>query len=178
MVVWDDGDDLHAEPRAPYPHTRETLLLRAEQQGAAALLGAFARSVEAAYLLRTGWAHEVAATRDTIRRRVTVQVAGATDEELARDPYARGARVPSTAFQVVRAALADGPVLVQTPRARLRPQPRLRALPRTGALPALLGPARPDRSHDPAGLPLVRHRRGCLGLRRLRPPRAAGTGAR
>ena len=121
VVVWDDGDDLHAEPRAPYPHTRETLLLRAEQQGAAALLGAFARSVEAAYLLRTGWAHEVAATRDTIRRRVTVQVAGATDEELARDPYARGARVPSTAFQVVRAALADGPVLVQTPRAGYAP---------------------------------------------------------
>ena len=28
-VVWDDGDDLHEEPRAPYPHVRETLLLRA-----------------------------------------------------------------------------------------------------------------------------------------------------
>ena len=27
--VWDDGDDLHAEPRAPYPHAREVLLLRA-----------------------------------------------------------------------------------------------------------------------------------------------------
>ena len=22
VVIWDDGDDLHAEPRAPYPHTR------------------------------------------------------------------------------------------------------------------------------------------------------------
>ena len=28
-VVWDDGDDLHAEPRAPYPHVREVLRLRA-----------------------------------------------------------------------------------------------------------------------------------------------------
>src|SRR5581483_9930887 len=27
--IWDDGDDLHAEPRAPYPHAREVLLLRA-----------------------------------------------------------------------------------------------------------------------------------------------------
>ena len=59
VVCWDDGDDLHAEPRAPYPHTRETLLLRAEQQGTAALLGGFARTPEAQYLVRTGWAHEI-----------------------------------------------------------------------------------------------------------------------
>ncbi len=116
VVVWDDGDDLHAEPRAPYPHTRETLLLRAEHQGAAALVGAFSRSVEAALLLRTGWAREIAATRDTLRRRVQVSVAGASEEELARDPYARGARIPSMAFQAIRAALGEGPVLVQTPR--------------------------------------------------------------
>ena len=116
VVIWDDGDDLHAEPRAPYPHTRETLLLRAEQQGAAALVGAFSRSVEAAFLLRTGWAREIAPSRDTLRRRVQVLVAGASEEELARDPYARGARIPSSAYQAIRAALAEGPVLVQTPR--------------------------------------------------------------
>ena len=26
VAIWDDGDDLHAEPRAPYPHAREVLL--------------------------------------------------------------------------------------------------------------------------------------------------------
>ena len=31
VVIWDDGDDLHAEPRAPYPHVREVLALRAHQ---------------------------------------------------------------------------------------------------------------------------------------------------
>ena len=36
VAIWDDGDDLHAEPRAPYPHTRETLLLRAEREGSRA----------------------------------------------------------------------------------------------------------------------------------------------
>ena len=56
VAIWDDGDDLHAEPRAPYPHTRETLLLRSELEGTAALVGGFARSVEGQYLLRTGWA--------------------------------------------------------------------------------------------------------------------------
>jgi primosomal protein N' (replication factor Y) len=29
VVLWDEGDDLHAEPRAPYPHAREVLALRA-----------------------------------------------------------------------------------------------------------------------------------------------------
>ena len=67
VVIWDDGDDLHAEPRAPYPHTRETLLLRAEREGTAALLGGFARTVEAEYLLRSGWARELSAPRATVR---------------------------------------------------------------------------------------------------------------
>ena len=39
VVLWDDGDDLHAERRAPYPHAREVLALRAHRQGAAALIG-------------------------------------------------------------------------------------------------------------------------------------------
>jgi primosomal protein N' (replication factor Y) len=52
VVIWDDGDDLHAEPRAPYPHAREVLLLRAEQEETAVLVGAFARSVEAQQLFQ------------------------------------------------------------------------------------------------------------------------------
>ncbi len=71
VVIWDDGDDLHAEPRAPYPHAREVLLLRAEREGAAALVGGFAMSVEAEQLVRTGWAHLLAASRGVLRERVT-----------------------------------------------------------------------------------------------------------
>jgi len=70
VVIWDDGDDLHAEPRAPYPHTRETLLLRAEAESAAALVGGVARTVEAEYLLRTGWARELAPPRTLLRERI------------------------------------------------------------------------------------------------------------
>src|SRR5262249_57044826 len=39
VVIWDDGDGLHAEPRAPYPHAREVLALRAHRARAAALIG-------------------------------------------------------------------------------------------------------------------------------------------
>ena len=116
VVVWDDGDDLLAEPRAPYPHARETLLLRAEREGAAALVGGFARTVEGDHLLRSGWAQEIAPTRALARERVLVSVAGASDIELDRDPLARVSRVPREVHPALRAALASGPVLVQTPR--------------------------------------------------------------
>ena len=40
----------------------------------------------------------------------------ASDAELARDPFARGSRMPSAVHDVVGESLAGGPVLVQTPR--------------------------------------------------------------
>ncbi|MFL6156244.1 MAG: primosomal protein N' [Marmoricola sp.] len=116
VACWDDGDDLYAEPRAPYPHAREVLLVRAQRSGCAVLLAAHARSVEAEYLVRSDWADEVALPRDTIRSRVSVTVAGGTDFELARDPGARSSRLPRAVFDVLRECLAQGPVLVQTPR--------------------------------------------------------------
>jgi len=116
VALWDDGDDNLAEPRAPYPHAREVLLLRAEQEAAGALVGGFARTVEADQLLRTGWAHPIAPTRALARDRVTVAVTGATDFDLERDPLARVSRVPRDAFVTIKAALEHGPVLVQTPR--------------------------------------------------------------
>ena len=52
VALWDDGDDLYAEPRAPYPHTREVLLLRAHDVGAARRCSAArSRSVEAGALV-------------------------------------------------------------------------------------------------------------------------------
>jgi primosomal protein N' (replication factor Y) (superfamily II helicase) len=44
VVLWDDGDDVHAEPHAPYPHPREALALRAHRAGAGTLIGGFART--------------------------------------------------------------------------------------------------------------------------------------
>jgi primosomal protein N' (replication factor Y) len=116
VAIWDDGDDLHAEPRAPYPHARETLLTRAVQEGAAALIGAFSRSVEAEQLLTTQWAHELALPRALLRGAVTVSVTGDTDVALERDPLARASRLPKQAYDALAAGIQRGPVLVQTPR--------------------------------------------------------------
>lgn len=117
VAVWDDGDDLYDEPRAPYPHTRDVLLERARATGCAALLAGHARSVEAHYLVRTGWARELAATRDELRRRIRVAVTGDSDHDLERDPFARQSRMPREVHEVIAHGLAEGPVLVQTPRA-------------------------------------------------------------
>jgi primosomal protein N' (replication factor Y) len=116
VAIWDDGDDLHAEPRAPYPHAREVLLTRAQLQETAALVGGFARSVEADQLLTHGWAHEIVGPREALRAAVTVAIAGATDLELERDPLTRVARMPSQVHDAVETGLQRGPVLVQTPR--------------------------------------------------------------
>ncbi len=126
VVLWDDGDDLHAEPRAPYPNAREVLALRAYQSGAAALIGGFARTAELTQLVAAGWAKPLAG-RPEILRRVAPRVRAAPDEaELARDAAAMTARLPSLALRTARTALAGdtrnsdardaGPVLVQVPR--------------------------------------------------------------
>ncbi len=116
VVIWDDGDDLHAEPRAPYPHARDVLLLRAHRDGAAALVGGFAMTAEAAQLLATRWARPLAAERGTVRAHAPLIRTAADDAELARDEAARTARMPSLALRTARSALADGPVLFQVPR--------------------------------------------------------------
>ncbi|HEU5045864.1 MAG TPA: primosomal protein N' [Nocardioidaceae bacterium] len=117
VAIWDDGDDLFAEPRAPYPHIREVLLLRAEEQRCAALIGGFAHTVESEYLLDTGWARPLAPERAVLRERAPrVVITGATDRELERDPGARMARLPRSAYNAIREGLEQGPVLLQTPR--------------------------------------------------------------
>jgi primosomal protein N' (replication factor Y) len=121
FVVWDDGDDLHAEPRAPYPHVREVLGLRAGLEHAGLLVGGHARTAEGAALVCSGWARSLTASRTTVRRTAPrVQVAG-DDAELATDAQARAARLPSLAWRTAGAALARGPVLVQVPRAGYLP---------------------------------------------------------
>jgi primosomal protein N' (replication factor Y) len=115
-VVWDDGDDLHAEPRAPYPHARDVLVLRAHLARAAALIGGFAVSAEGAALVERGWARALGPDRAALHA-TTPRVEAVGDEARASDPVARAARLPSAAWRIARDALAAGaPVLVQVPR--------------------------------------------------------------
>jgi len=118
VMVWDDGDDSLAEPRAPYPHAREVAMLRAHQLRCAAMIGGYSRTAEAQALVGSGWAHDLVAPRPVVRaeapRVVALDDTGYAEE---RDPAARTARVPSVALRTARAALERGaPVLIQVPR--------------------------------------------------------------
>jgi primosomal protein N' (replication factor Y) len=122
VAIWDDGDDLHAEPRAPYAHARDVLVHRAYLAGCAAVIAGTARTAEAALLVESGWAHELAAERAVLRSATPRVQALGEDSELARDPAARTARLPSLGHRIARQALADGaPVLVQVPRSGYAP---------------------------------------------------------
>ncbi len=124
VVCWDDGDDNLAEPRAPYPHARDVLLLRAQgvgsAPGCALLLGGHVVSPEGARLLATGWARPLRAARDVVRR-TSPRTRTAADARDGDDPHAGGARIPRVAWEVLAAGLQRGPVLVQVPRAGYLP---------------------------------------------------------
>ncbi|HEX6233261.1 MAG TPA: primosomal protein N' [Jiangellaceae bacterium] len=116
LALWDDGDDLHAEQRAPYPHAREVLLLRAHEQNTAAVVGGFARTAEAQQLVTSGWARAVSPPRDRVRATAPIVRVSGDDYEQVRDPAARTARIPSLAWRAAKDALQHGPVLVQVAR--------------------------------------------------------------
>jgi primosomal protein N' (replication factor Y) len=118
VLVWDDGDDTLAEPRAPYPHAREVAMLRAHQLRCAAMIGGYSRTAEAQALVRRRWAHDLVATRPVVRSRaprvIALEDSGYAQE---RDAAAHSARLPSMALRTARTALDAGhPVLVQVPR--------------------------------------------------------------
>jgi len=109
VVVVDDGNDLHAELRAPYPHTREVLLTRSIDEKTGVLLVAHARSVEATSLVQQGWCRAI--TPDLVTRRRAWPIVDVTDgSEHGNTPV----RLPQAVFRAIREA--DGPVLVQVPR--------------------------------------------------------------
>lgn len=118
IAVWDDADDLHAEPRAPYPHVREVACLRAVQQGSALVLAGYVRTAEVEQLAERSWLHPITmAPGQTRRHAPAVRVTADSDAELARDRLAASVRLPNRVFSTIRDGLLHGPVLVQVPRA-------------------------------------------------------------
>ncbi|HYZ07880.1 MAG TPA: primosome assembly protein PriA, partial [Pseudonocardiaceae bacterium] len=178
-VLWDDGDDLHAEPRAPYPHARLVLGQRAVTEEAALLVAGFARTAETQLSVDTGWAHEITAGRDVLRAAAPrITAIGEDDAQLVRDPAARSVRLPAVAFEAARAALdRNEPVLVQVPRrgylpalacAQCRARARCRRCVGPLALPARVGDEAAVPSCRWCGAAEAGYRCEACGSRRLR----------
>ena len=178
--VWDDGDDLHAEPRAPYPHARD--VLRAAR--APGRRGRAGRRLRAAPPRPRCWSR--AAGRTAAGRRpgggaaAAPRVAGRRRRRRARPatPAARTARLPSLRAprrpggRSPTGAGAGAGAAARLPagaglRAGAARRPAARPAPGRWASRGL---ARRRR----AGLPLVRPAGGRLGLPALRRQPAAG----
>ena len=109
---WDDVDALHAEPRAPYPHVRDVLRLRADQEQAALINAGYVRSAAVHRLVETGRLMSV----DPIGRSSARVIVTGDDHSVERSGPAARARIPAQAWAGARRALERGPVLVQVPR--------------------------------------------------------------
>ncbi|MFF5790874.1 primosomal protein PriA [Paeniglutamicibacter sp. NPDC012692] len=121
VIIWDDADTSHAEPRAPYHHAREVLLLRSGIENAAMLVAAPGRSAEAQRLIRSNWAVELRANRALLRAHAPRVIAASDEFEQNRDPLLHAARLPAAAWREAKLALERGPVLVQVARTGFMP---------------------------------------------------------
>ncbi|WP_205850065.1 primosomal protein N' [Nakamurella flava] len=151
VAVLDDGDDLLAEPRAPYPHAREVLMLRSAARPCALLVGGFARTAEAQLLVESGWAHPITAARERVRVAAPRIEAAADGWGPGADSGAAHARLSPTAFAAARSALTAGaPVLVQVPRRGYRPALACGRCRRPSSCRRCAGPlGQPDRGGPP-----------------------------
>ncbi|MFT4469558.1 primosomal protein N' [Arthrobacter sulfonylureivorans] len=121
VALWDDGDDLLIEQRAPYQHAREVLLLRTAQIGCAALFGGVSRSGEAQRLVESGWASALTPSRPFLRKAAPRILNTADSFQQERDPMLRQARLPHAAWLAAKEGLERGPVLVQVARTGFSP---------------------------------------------------------
>lgn len=141
----DDGDDLLAEPRAPYPHAREVLAIRSTLEHCGFVIASYSRTVEVEQWVARDWLRPLALPPTHMRREASlVRVAAHDDRALERDPAAHVARLPRDAFTVMRAALAQGPVLVQVPRAGYQLALQCQQCRTPVACTACAGPCRAD----------------------------------
>ena len=181
VMVWDDGDDTLAEPRAPYPHAREVAMLRAHQLRCAALIGGYARTAEAQALVRSRWAHDLVAARPVVRARsprvVALDDSGHRAGARPRRPY-RPAAVGGPAGRADRAGGRSAGA-GSGAAARLCARAGVCALPHHRALQALHRTAVAARPrHRRGGLPMVWPRGAGAALRALRVRRGARRGHR
>ena len=145
-VLFDDGDDQHNEPRAPYPHMREVLALRSTLTGAALIIGSYGRTAETQSWVDQGWLHDLVPTEAALQRTMPI-IRTLDDSEvvLGRDSSLGRTRFSGAVFASIKHTLnADLPVLVQVPRRGYVPVLSCRSC---GT------PARCRHCHGPLGMP-------------------------
>ena len=115
IVMWDDGDDVYADPHAPYWDAREVAALRSHLEQCHFLIGAPARTVVAQQWCESGWATSLTPEKSALAA-VALRVQAVEPDDFKKDEAAAYARIPSAAWNVAQTGLKTGPVLVQVAR--------------------------------------------------------------
>lgn len=113
IIMWDDGNDTYADPRAPYWDAREVAALRSHMEKCSLFVGSPSRSVATQAWVDNSWAESLEPNADSQARPV---VRGLRAEDQREDPAADRARIPHAAWQVIKKGLLEGPVLVSVGR--------------------------------------------------------------
>jgi len=102
IVLVDEGNDLYFDPRAPYPNSRTTAVIRAGQAKCGLLLAGTARSCEVQQWIASRWLGVIEQ---------------APEQRRSSTPAIRVVAEVGASAKFIRAGLQDGPVLVQVARA-------------------------------------------------------------
>ncbi|MDC4233321.1 primosomal protein N' [Actinomyces sp. B33] len=112
ILVWDDGDDRLLEQRSPRCDALDVAVQRAHLEGASLVCGAYARSVKAQALVRSGWAASLEPAPGA-RRALAPKIHLHGQTEAEREGAGGRMRIPSGALRLIRSSLERGPVLIQ-----------------------------------------------------------------
>ncbi|MBT1035278.1 hypothetical protein KJY78_02770 [Canibacter sp. lx-45] len=104
IIVWDEADPLFNEPHAPYMHTRDAAILRAQLTGCGLLIAGHVNSAVTQRFIDNGFY----LSQDGAPRRPRIWHA---DAAVAEDSFA--GRIPGAAVALIQEHAKQGPVLVQ-----------------------------------------------------------------
>ena len=150
-VMWDDGDDSYEEPHVPGWHAREVLAMRSSREGCHLIYAGRSRSVETTRMVHTGFLRSICPSRAQARaRRPEVFAVDSSLGDHRGDASGVPVRVPPKAFEVIRAGLRAGPVLIQVARAGYLPAVACATCLRKAACPTCSGPMQVRGKDGPA----------------------------
>lgn len=119
LIVLNESDPLLDEPLAPFVHTRDAAIIRHAVEGGTLIFASTTPSVELARFRELDFVEKDPAPAEPsvgVERPHCVLANDDTD-----DSYAGKARIPASAWRILRDSLNDGPVLVQVARPGFTP---------------------------------------------------------
>ena len=140
IQIWDDSNDSFHEPLAPYAHPRDVALVRQSLSGCSLVIESLVPSAAVARLVGLGFLQHVAEPK----RSLTIIPTDSMTNDSA------SARIPPVVFTHGRAAIAEGPVLVQVAKPGYASTLRCASCRARAACTHCAGPLRQTKQQGPA----------------------------